>query len=101
MRAVRKRRPLSLTKLCANLCNTIEDLPKLRLVQARHRGFAGEYESARTLMEGLPDALPELAFERARNAMLTGEVEHADQALQKNLAENPNDIGAWALEELC
>ena len=84
----------------ANLRKTIADLPELRLVEARHRGFAQNHDFARLLLEGLPEGLPELEFERARNALRMGNLERAKASLEQVLKENPKDIGAWALAEL-
>jgi tetratricopeptide (TPR) repeat protein len=79
----------------------VADPPPLRLLEARHRGFAGEPEAAEELLAGLPEDLPELAFEQARNAMRLGEFDRADELLGKVRAQAPGDIGAWALTELC
>lgn len=85
----------------ARLRTAIADLPELKLVEARHRGFAGEVETAHGLLANLPANLPELDFERARNAMRMGELGLASEALERVLAQNAGDIGAWALTELC
>ncbi|KEO91428.1 hypothetical protein EH31_01825 [Erythrobacter longus] len=84
----------------ANLRKTIADLPELRLVEARHRGFAKQFEQAQRLLVDLPAGLPELEFERARNAMRMGKLDSASAALETVLKEHPKDIGAWALAEL-
>lgn len=84
----------------ANLRKTIADLPQLRLLEARHRGFARQIERAQELLTGLPDTLPELQFERARNALRMGDLDAASAAIEIVLAQNPKDIGAWALAEL-
>lgn len=88
-------------KHTADLRKTIADLPELRLVEARHRGFAGEHEAARALLTGLPESLPELGFERARNAMRLGDLNSASKQLERVVAKTPADTGAWALAELC
>ncbi|NQX93885.1 MAG: hypothetical protein HRT64_02995 [Erythrobacter sp.] len=85
----------------ANLRQRIADLPELRLVEARHRGFAGQAAEAQDLLKGLPDSLPELDFERARNALRLGDLARASEALDRTVKRNPNDIGAWALTEIC
>ena len=85
----------------ARLRTAVSDLPELKLVEARHRGFCGEVETAQALLETLPTNLPELDFERARNAMRMGDLDIASEALERVLAQNTNDIGAWALAELC
>jgi tetratricopeptide (TPR) repeat protein len=85
----------------ARLRKQIADLPELTLVEARHRGLAGDIETAHTLLSDLPANLPELDFERARNAMRMGELALASEALERVLAQDPSDIGAWALAELC
>jgi Putative 2OG-Fe(II) oxygenase len=83
------------------LRKVIADLPELRLVEARHRGFAGEAELAQSLLDSIPAELPELGFEVARNAMRLGDLEQAAAKLEFVIAGQPNDIGAWALLELC
>ena len=85
----------------AQLRQSIGDLPVLRIVEARHRGFAGEAKVAQSLLEGLPPELPELGFELARNTMRLGDFETASVALAELVTKNPEDIGAWALLELC
>lgn len=84
----------------ANLRKSIADLPELRLVEARYRGFAGDAAMAQALLEGLPSHLPELAFEKARNALRLGALEEASDWLDPFLKEHPKDIGAWAMAEL-
>lgn len=84
----------------ANLRKSIADLPELRLVEARHRGFARQAATAQTLLDALPEGLPDLAFEMARNAMRLGEFEKAGDLLERCLKQDPKDIGAWALAEL-
>lgn len=85
----------------ATLRNSIADLPELRLVEARHRGFAGQVEEAQALLADLPSGLPDLGFERARNAIRMGDLESASNALERVVKTNTKDIGAWALVELC
>ena len=85
----------------SQLRTKIADLPELRLVEARHRGFAGEVEAAQTLLSDLPKHLPELGFERARCAMRLGQFEEASDLIETVVAADPKDIGAWALAELC
>lgn len=53
------------------------------------------------MLANLPEALPELGFERARNAMRQGDVDRASDELDKTLAQNGRDVGTWALAELC
>lgn len=84
----------------ANLRRAIADLPELRLVEARYAGFAGEIERAAELLEGLPENLPELYFERARHALRQRDLPAANSAIDRGLAQNPADIGMWALAEL-
>jgi len=85
----------------ARLRQRIADLPELRLVEARHRGFAGEYEAAQSLLTGLPAHLPELGFERARCALRLGQLDEASDHIQAVVDNDPGDTGAWALAELC
>lgn len=84
----------------AGLRKTIADLPELRLVEARHRGFAKQHKVAQSLLDGLPEGLPELEFERARNALRLGHLDRTSASLDTVLKHNPKDIGAWALAEL-
>ena len=79
----------------------ISDLPELRLVEARHRGFGGEAKIAQSLLEGLPPDLPELGYEVSRNAMRLGDIDKASATLEEVVARQPEDIGAWGLLELC
>ena len=85
----------------AQLRRRIADLPELRLAEARYRGFAGELEAARGLLVGLPAQLPELGVERARCALRLGQLDEASDLIQPVLDNTPEDIGAWALAELC
>lgn len=85
----------------ANLRCTIADMPELRLVEARFSGFSGQIERAGGLLEGLPEHLPELHFERARQALRRGDTGAANSAIDRGLDQNPADIGMWALAELC
>lgn len=94
-------RHLEAAEHTAKLRRSIADLPELRLVEARHRGFAGETIVAQGLLEGLPAHLPDLNFEFARNAMRQGDLVKAAAFLDEVLTQNPKDIGAWALTELC
>ncbi|MEE4200599.1 putative 2OG-Fe(II) oxygenase [Erythrobacter sp.] len=78
----------------------IADLPQLRLLEARHRGFAGEVVEAQRLLDDLPADLPERDYEYARNALRRNAPDDASAAIERQLARDLSDIGAWALAEL-
>ena len=85
----------------AALRRRIGDMPGLRLLEARHAGFAGRCEDAQTLLESLPANVPELHYELARNLLRLGRLDPAASAIDAGLRELPADIGLLALAELC
>lgn len=85
----------------AELRKRIGDLPALRVLEARHSGFAGQCDHAQMLLEGLPENVPELHYELARNSLRLGRLDQAAEALDAGLSENPNDVGMLALAEIC
>lgn len=82
----------------AALRRRIGNVPGLRLLEARYAGLAGEAERAGRLLEGLPDDLPDLAYQKVRNALQRGAADHAACLL----AATPMnaDMRLWALAEL-
>jgi phage tail protein X len=82
----------------AALRRRIGNVPGLCLLEARYAGLAGEAARAAPLLDGLPDQLPDLGYQRVRNALQRGAVEQAEQLL----AAMPlgGDMRLWALAEL-
>lgn len=82
----------------AALRRRIGNVPGLCLLEARYAGLAGEAARAAPLLNGLPDQLPDLGYQRVRNALQRGAVEQAEQLL----AAMPlgGDMRLWALAEL-
>jgi hypothetical protein len=85
----------------AALRRRIGDIPVLRLLEARHAGFAGRCEDAQALLESIPTNVPELHYELARNSLRLGRLDQASGTIDAGLAELPTDIGLLALAELC
>lgn len=77
----------------------IGEVPGLRLLEARFAGLAGDPARAAVLLAGLPDDLPDLAYQRARNALQRGAVEEAAAHIAQT---GPgDDMRMWAMQELC
>lgn len=93
-------RPAAAADLAATLRRQ-GDAPSLRLIEARHRGAAGDLDAAERLLAGLPDDLPSLAFERARHALRRGDPALAEARLACLRTQSPDDAAIWALTELC
>lgn len=82
----------------AALRRRIGNVPGLCLLEARYAGLAGEAERAGRLLEGLPDDLPELAYQKVRNALQRGAADHAARLLAA--MQIRGDMRLWALAEL-
>ncbi|MFN4019157.1 MAG: putative 2OG-Fe(II) oxygenase [Erythrobacter sp.] len=85
----------------ARLRRAIADLPGLRLIEARHRGLAGESEAAAALLASVPADHPERDYEAARNALRQDDLATAATMIERALAAEPADMRVWALAELC
>ena len=85
----------------ARLRRDIGDMPGLRLIEAKHRGLAGEVETAAALLASVPADHPERDYEAARNALRQGDRSAAQVAIDRALAVQPEDMRAWALAEVC
>ena len=82
----------------AALRRRIGNVPGLRLLEARYAGLAGEAERAAPLLDGLPDDLPDLAYQRIRNALQRGAADEAARLLAAMTLGD--DMRLWALAEL-
>ena len=85
----------------ARLRRDIGDMPGLRLIEAKHRGLAGDVEAAAVLLASLPADHPECDYEAARNALRQGDLEAAQDVIDRALVVQPEDMRAWALAEVC
>jgi hypothetical protein len=85
----------------ARLRREIGDMPGLRLIEAKHRGFAGEIDTAAHLLASVPADHPERDYEAARNALRQGDLSAAQDAINRALTVQPEDMRAWALAEVC
>lgn len=82
----------------ATLRRRIGDVPGLCLLEARYAGLAGEAERAAQLLADLPNDLPELGYQRVRNALQCGDAAAAARLL--DVMPPGDDIRLWALAEL-
>ncbi len=85
--------------LTANLRYRIGDVPELALLEARYAGLAGDPERGAKLLANLPKDVPDLDYQRARNALQRGAVGEALEAL--DAAPDVRDMRIWAMRELC
>lgn len=76
------------------------DGPALRLIEAHHAGMAGQFERAGRLLASIPDRFPDKKMEAARHRLRTGDPAGAAAMLDRMLASEAMDGGAWALAEL-
>lgn len=91
-------RPAEAVAHAAALRRRIGNVPGLCLLEARYAGLAGEAERAGQLLEGLPDDLPDLAYQKVRNALQRGAADHAVRLLGP--MPKTSDMRLWALAEL-
>jgi hypothetical protein len=82
----------------AALRRRIGNVPGLRLLEARYAGLAGEAGRAASLLDGLPDDLPDLAYQRVRNALQRSAADEAAGLLARTTPGD--DMRLWALAEL-
>jgi len=83
----------------AGLRRRIGEVPALLLLEARYAGLAGDPGRGRKLLQGLPEDLPDLAYQRARNALQRGAIEEAESVLEA--VPRDADMRLWAMRELC
>lgn len=82
----------------AALRRRIGNVPGLCLLEARYAGLAGEAARAAPLLKSLPDDLPDLAYQRVRNALQRGAADEAAHLLAAMTLGD--DMRLWALAEL-
>jgi hypothetical protein len=82
----------------AALRRRIGNVPGLCLLEARYAGLARDAERAALLLEGLPDDLPDVGYQRVRNALQRGAADAAARLLAGMTLGN--DMRMWALAEL-
>jgi hypothetical protein len=82
----------------AALRRRIGNVPGLCLLEARYAGLAGEAERGAALLKGLPDDLPDLAYQRLRNSLQRGAADEAARLLA--VTKPGDDMRLWALAEL-
>jgi hypothetical protein len=85
-------------EVTAKLRKRVGNVPALCLLEARFAGLAGDPHYGATLLHGLPPTLPDLDYQRLRNALQRGSLEEA--AKLTNHAELGQDMRLWALAEL-
>lgn len=83
----------------AELRRRIGNVPALRLLEARYAGLAGDAQRASHLLDGLPNDVPDVDYQRARNALQRGDVEAAETLL--DTSDMGDDMRLWAMRELC
>lgn len=92
--------PLRAAAVAADLRRTGGDVPALRLIEAQYAGAAGAHDRAATLLDDVPNAMPDRALSLARHLLRTGDVAASLPHLDAARADNPADVAAWALTEL-
>ncbi len=83
----------------AGLRRRIGDVPELCLLEARYAGLAGDPDRGAGLLGRLPDDVPDLSYQRVRNALQRGKADEAAKMLDH--AQLGNDMRMWAMAELC
>ena len=74
--------------------------PKLMLLEAVHAGRAGDIGRAETIFASLPVDLPGRAAHESVHRIRQDRLKLAKSLIDGALAENPADIGSWAVAEL-
>jgi hypothetical protein len=77
----------------------IGEVPALRLLEARFAGLAGDPARGAALLAGLPGDVPDIAYQRARNALQRGAADEAAAVIAG--AGAGDDMRMWAMQELC
>lgn len=89
-------------EVLARARQTWPDDPVLALAQAIALGEAGMADRAQAVLAPFASLeAPEWATARGRNLLRLGEYAAAEQQLALALAQQPNDVAAWALRDLC
>ncbi|TNE47563.1 MAG: hypothetical protein EP341_09200 [Sphingomonadales bacterium] len=91
-------RHLEAAQKTAELRRQIGNVPALCLLEARFAGLAGDPARGATLLENLPAGLPDLEYQKVRNALQRNDPEEAAERLAT--ADLKGDIRLWALAEL-
>lgn len=76
------------------------DTPDLVLAEARCAGLSGDFERAGARLDQLPDGFPGARMERVRHAIRLGDADAAAVLLDRERAERPADVSAWALTDV-
>ncbi|WP_291132797.1 putative 2OG-Fe(II) oxygenase [Erythrobacter sp.] len=71
--------------------------PHFALIEAVHRGSAGQWEEAEAIFAQLSDTRAMRHLHEARHALRARDLSRAHACLDRALAANPWDISAWAL----
>ncbi|NTZ42255.1 hypothetical protein G7A66_03920 [Altererythrobacter sp. SALINAS58] len=76
------------------------DASRFALLEATHAGAAGDNERAERIFSDLETESGERYLQEARHRIRLGEFARAEQLLERVLAEQPEDIAAWALRDI-
>lgn len=74
-----------------------DDCPELALIEAAHRGEAGDDRRAEAIFATLDHATPGTRLQESRHRLRTGQPDRAETLLSAMLVEQPDHVGAWAL----
>lgn len=95
-------RPAESAAILARARSIWPDDPALALAQAVSLGEAGEAVAAQGVFQQFASiADPDWKVARGRNLVRLGEIAAAEDTLAQALAARPDDVGAWALIDLC
>ena len=72
----------------------------LALLEAVHAGRAGDIARAGALLAAIPHDFPGRRLQETAHHVRRGKLDLALASIEVALAENPSDIGSWALAEL-
>ena len=76
------------------------DLEEFALIEAGHRGEAGEDMAADAIFAGLSAMTPERALHEARHRLRMGEADAAERLCAGVIEQLPDQVTAWALRGL-
>lgn len=80
--------------------SALGDPPQLALLEAIHRGEAGDDEQAGEIFETLSLQTVDRQVHEARHLLRIGEPERAEMLTADAIAEVPDHVGAWALRDI-